>query len=84
MPSITRPQTVYWPLRLGAAANMMKNCESALLGFWARAMPTVPRTNGALENSAARSTPDPPVPLPFGSPVCAMKSSITRWNFRPS
>ena len=29
-------------------------------------MPTVPRTNGCLVNSAGSLTPEPPVPLPFG------------------
>ena len=48
-------------------------------------MPTVPRLNGACENSAGMfGRLEPPVPLPFGSPVWAMKPSITRWNLRPS
>ncbi len=64
----------------------MKNCEFAEFGLDERAMPTVPRLNWALcENSAGMSgRSEPPVPLPFGSPVWAMKPSITRWNFRPS
>ena len=65
-----------------ASANMMKNWLLAELGLLARAMPTVPRLNGTLENSALRSGYfEPPVPLPYlPSPVCAMKPSMTRWN----
>jgi len=28
--------------------------------------------------------PEPPVPSPLRSPVCAMKPAITRWNTMPS
>jgi hypothetical protein len=35
---------VYSPFSGGAGANMMKNCELALFGLWARAMPTIPRS----------------------------------------
>ena len=44
-----------------------------------------PRSNGTFENSALRSGLDePPVPVPVGSPVCAMKPGITRWKTTPS
>ena len=33
MPSITRPQTVYWLSRKSAGARVMKNWLSALLGL---------------------------------------------------
>src|SRR4051812_41765104 len=83
MPETTSPMTVYWPLRLEPSANMMKNCEFAVSTLSPRrAMPTMPRVNGTLENSCFRfGYFDPPVPLKFWpSPVCAMKPSITRWN----
>jgi hypothetical protein len=36
-------------------------------------------------NSALRSgLSEPPMPVPVGSPPCAMKPSITRWNTTPS
>ena len=36
------------------------------------------------ENSAGRSgSSEPPVPVPVGSPVCAMKPSMTRWKATP-
>ena len=63
---------------------MMKNCESALSGWPARAIEAVPRTWGSAENSALSFWPEPPVPSPLGSPVCTMKPSMTRWNLRPS
>ena len=48
-------------------------------------MPTVPRSNGTEENSAGRSSYfEPPRPVPVGSPVWAMKPSITRWKTMPS
>src|SRR5690606_5228913 len=85
MPSITCPQTVYFPSRCGARSNMMKNWLLALLGSAVRAAPTTPRSKGVGVNSAGRSSYfDPPLPSPLGSPVCAMKPSITRWNVRPS
>ena len=37
----------------------MKNWLSALLGFCARAAPTVPRMNGTFENSASSLVPGP-------------------------
>ena len=43
MPSVTWPQTVYWPLRNGASAKQMKNWLSPESGFCARAIETVPR-----------------------------------------
>ena len=83
MPDTTSPITVYLPFRTEPSANMMKNCEFAeSLLSPRRAMPTMPRLNGTLENSAGRfGYFEPPVPLKFlPSPVCAMKPSITRWN----
>ncbi len=76
---------MYWPLRKCPGANMMKNCELAEFGFCDRAAPTVPRSNGTEENSAGTSgSLEPPRPVPVGSPVWAMKPSITRWNTTPS
>src|ERR1700754_14759 len=82
MPETTSPTTVYLPFSDEPSAYMMKNCELAELGSPARAMPTMPRLNGTLENWAARfGYLEPPVPLKrWPSPVCAMKPSITRWN----
>ena len=61
---------------------MMKNWLLAEFGSDVRAMPTIPRVNGTLENSAFSSGYfEPPVPLPYWpSPVCAMKPAMTRWN----
>src|SRR5258708_19681093 len=83
MPATTSPITVYWPFRLGPSANMMKNCELAeSLLSPRRAMPTTPRLNGTLENSAFKfGYFEPPVPLKvWPQPVCAMNRSITRWT----
>ena len=49
----------------------------------ARAIEQVPRTCFSRLNSARSFLPDPPIPVPVGSPVCAMKPSITRWNGTP-
>ena len=84
IPEVTAPQIVYLPSSAGDGANMMKNWLSALFGSEARAIERVPRTCFSLENSARSSWPEPPVPVPVGSPVCAMKPSITRWNITPS
>ena len=63
----------------------MKNCELAELGLWERAMPSVPRLKGVWLNSAGMfGRSEPPVPLPLGSPVWAMKPAMTRWNTMPS
>ena len=78
IPDTTCPQIVYCPSRLAAGANMMKNWLSALSGSEVRAIATAPRANGSGENSAFKGCPEPPVPVPVGSPVCAMKPSITR------
>ena len=44
-----------------------------------RAMEQTPRTCGSAENSALRfGFLEPPMPVPVGSPPCAMKPSITR------
>src|SRR5450631_569034 len=83
IPDTTSPITVYWPLRLEPSANMMKNCEFAVSTLSPRrAMPTMPRVNGTLENSCFRlGYFELPVPSKFfPSPVWAMKPSITRWN----
>ena len=87
MPDNTSPITVYWLFRNEASPYTMKNwqlAESLLLPL--RAMPTMPRLNGVLENSAFRSGYfEFPVPSPLPpSPVCAMKPAITRWNGTPS
>jgi len=82
MPERTSPTTVYLPLRKAPSAYMMKNCEFAEFGSFARAMPTMPRLNGTFENSAGKlGYFEPPVPSPRApSPVCAMKPAMTRWN----
>src|SRR4029453_19096731 len=54
MPEGASPTTVYLPLRKSPSAYMMKNCELAEFGSFARAIPTMPRLNGTLENSAGR------------------------------
>src|SRR5674476_971375 len=84
IPSITLPQAVYWLSRKRASSKQMKNWLSPESGLPARAIDTVPRTCGSLLNSALSFCPEPPVPLPCGQPVCAMKPSITRWNTMPS
>ena len=62
----------------------MKNWLLALSSLCARAIDTVPRRWGIGLNSAFRSgSCDPPVPSPLGSPPCAMKPGMTRWNFSP-
>src|SRR5215831_1671893 len=78
MPSVTWPQTVYLPLRKGASAKQMQNWLSPESGDCARAIDTVPRRCGSLLNSALSFLPEPPVPVPWGQPVCAMKPSMTR------
>src|ERR1700712_3426770 len=82
MPDTTSPTTVYLPFSDEPSANMMKNCEFAESLLAERAMPTMPRLNGTLENSAGTfGYFEPPVPLKFlPSPVCAIKPSMTRWN----
>ena len=84
MPSVTLPHTVYWLLRNEASSKQMKNWLSPESGLAARAIEVVPRTCGSLLNSAFSFLPEPPVPVPCGQPVCAMKPSITRWNTMPS
>ena len=79
MPAITRPNAVYLPSSAKRGWKQMKNWLFALSSLWARAIDTVPRKCGTALNSALRSgSGDPPVPVPVGSPVCAMKPSITR------
>ena len=59
----------------------MKNWLLALFGFGVRAIEAVPRTCGSSLNSALRlGWSEPLVPVPVGSPPCAMKPGITRWN----
>src|SRR5258705_4103138 len=84
MPDVTLPQTVYWPLRNDASSKQMKNWLSPESGLLARAIEVVPRTCGSLLNSALSFLPEPPVPVPSGHPVSAMKPSITPWNTMPS
>ena len=43
-------------------------------------MDTAPRVCGSVLNSALSFWPEPPLPVPVGSPVWAMKPSMTRWN----
>ena len=63
----------------------MKNCEFAESGLCARAIEQVPRTCGSALNSCLMfGYFEPPVPVPFGQPVWAMKPSITRWKTMPS
>src|ERR1700754_1689004 len=84
MPEVTLPHTVYWLLRKEASSKQMKNWLSPESGLAARAIDVVPRTCGSLLNSALSFLPEPPVPVPCGHPVCAMKPSMTRWNTMPS
>ena len=85
MPSSTWPQTVYCLSRKVASSKTMKNWLLALCGLLARAIEQTPRTCGSSLNSACRSgLSDPPMPVPCGQPPCAMKPSITRWNFTPA
>src|SRR5882672_5917048 len=65
IPDTTSPITVYWLFRLEPSANMMKNCELAVSTLSPRrAMPTMPRLKGTLENSCFRfGYFEPPVPL---------------------
>src|SRR5215208_2017731 len=67
IPDTTSPTTVYWPFRLGESPNMKKNCEFAVSTLSPRrAIPTMPRLNGTLENSAFKlGYFEPPVPLKF-------------------
>ena len=42
-------------------------------------------TGGSGKNlKAFKFLPDPPVPFPSGSPVCAINPSITLWKIIPS
>jgi len=70
----TCPHTVYWRSSQGDSSKQMKNWLLALLGLLLRAIETVPRTCFSAVNSAFKSGRcEPPVPVPVGSPVCAMK-----------
>src|SRR5260370_15064208 len=84
MPDTTLPHSVYWPSRKFESLKTMKNWLRALLGSEVRAIETAPRTCGCLLNSAGSVSPMPPVPVPVGSPVWAMKPSITRWKTPPA
>ena len=85
IPSVTSPQTVYWPSRKRASSKQMKNWLLAELGSLVRAIEQAPRTCGSRLNSAFRSGFDePPMPRPVGSPPWAMKPAITRWKTTPS
>jgi hypothetical protein len=57
---------------------------SAESGDCARAIDTAPLVCGSVLNSALSFWPEPPVPVPVGSPVWAMNPSMTRWNTVPS
>src|SRR3546814_17861604 len=73
MPDVTSPHTVYWPSRKPASSKQMQNCELALLGFIVRAIEQTPRTLCSRLNSAGSSgLSEPPVPVPVGSPPCAL------------
>ena len=69
-------------------ASVMKNCEPFVFGPLL-AIPSSPRCvkrsrpwHSSL--NGAPYTDSPPVPVPVGSPVCAMNSLITRWKTQPS
>ena len=49
-------------------------------------MPSVPRSNGILRELGRQvaGLSEPPVPVPVGSPVWAMKPGMTRWKTIPS
>ena len=52
-----------------------------MFGSFVRAMPTTPRANGVSVNSAGKvGQLRAARPVPVGSPVWAMKPSITRWK----
>ena len=78
MPEATLPQIVYCPSRNGAGAKHDEELAVGAVRVGARAIETVPRTCFSFENSALSLLPEPPVPVPVGSPVCAMKPSMTR------
>src|SRR5580704_13800985 len=85
MPETTLPQTVYFRSRNPASPKQMKNCELAESGSLARAIEAVPRTCGSALNSALMfGYFEPPVPVPCGQPVWAIKPSMTRWKTIPS
>jgi hypothetical protein len=68
----------------GGVAEADEELAVGRIRIWARAIEQVPRTCGSLLNSALSFLPEPPMPVPVGSPVCAMKPSMTRWNTMPS
>src|SRR3546814_6139981 len=79
MPSITSPHTVYWRSRNVASSKQMKNWLFALFGLAERAIEQTPRTWGSLLTSAGRlGRSDPLMPVPVGSPPCALKPGIKR------
>ena len=41
------------------------------------------RPSRSAEKGDGAGSGEPPVPVPVGSPVCAMKPSITRWKITP-
>ena len=63
-PSLTRPKTVYWLLRLAAAAKVTKNCEPFESLLWARAIPMTPAPSNAspATGSVVNEYPGPPLP----------------------
>src|SRR5206468_10846215 len=79
MPLSTSPQTVYCRSRNGESSVTMKNWLLALSGFCERGSDPTPRLCDAFENSAFRfGLSEPCIPVPVGSPPCAMKPGITR------
>ena len=86
MPSVTSPQTVYWPSRNRASSKQMKNWLFALFGIvGARHRRDAANMRLAWLNSAGRfGLSEPCMPVPVGSPPCAMNPGITRWNTTPS
>ena len=69
--SITTDRAISSTLRAG--------WSDVAAGLAERAIDTLPRTCGMRWNSSAMSgNSEPPVPVPVGSQVCAMKPSITR------
>ena len=43
-----------------------------------------PGEMGRLNSAGRLGRVEPPVPVPVGSPVCAMNPGMTRWNTMPS
>ena len=82
IPSITLPNTVCASSRCGVGTSVMNHCPPPVFGRPTFAMDSTPgplwRRRGL--NSSGIVYPGPPLPVPVGSPLCAMKSAMTRWN----